>query len=111
MENTQNRISLYVLDAQCQLSGTKLLAVALLSPVRKLGPPWIGLVCPAHPTDSQLNSDLGNLEAKSTPPTRCCVPQTIPEPFLLCGMVHYPAERGHSQQGIPFSAKGVHGLK
>ena len=47
--------------------------------------------------------DLG---AKSTPQTCCCVLQTIPEPFLLCGTVHYPAEKA-----IPFPWKGVHGLQ
>ena len=46
-----------------------------------------------------------------TPQTRGCAPQTIPEPFLLCGMAHYPVERGHSHQGILFSWKGVHGLQ
>ncbi|KAK3548639.1 hypothetical protein QTP70_015941, partial [Hemibagrus guttatus] len=30
----------------------------------ELGPPWIGLVCLAHPTDAQLDYDLGNMEAK-----------------------------------------------
>ena len=38
----------------------------------------------------------------------CCAPQIIPEPSLLCGPVHYPAERGHSHQGKPW--KGVHAL-
>ena len=33
----------------------------------EVGPPWIGLVCPAHPTNARLDWDLGNLEAKSTP--------------------------------------------
>ncbi|KAK3551398.1 hypothetical protein QTP70_016634 [Hemibagrus guttatus] len=28
--------------------------------------------------------------------------KTICEPFLLYGMLHYPAERGHSHQGLPF---------
>lgn len=32
-------------------------------------PPWIGLLCPAHPTDVQLDWDLGNMELKSTPQT------------------------------------------
>lgn len=32
------------------------------------------------------------LGSKSAPQTHCCVPQTIPESFLLCGRVHYPAE-------------------
>ncbi len=68
----------------------------------EVGPPWVGLICSAHPTDARLDRYLGNLEAKSTPQTRCCAPQTITEPFLLCSRVHYPAERGHSHQGISF---------
>lgn len=40
--------------------------------------------------------------AKSTPQTHFCARQTIPEPFLGCGRAHYPAERGHRHQGIPF---------
>ncbi len=35
--------------------------------VCEVRPPWIGLVCAAHPTDAGLDLDLGNLEAKSTP--------------------------------------------
>lgn len=34
-------------------------------------------------TTHRLDRDLGNLEAEATPQTRCCVPQTILEPFLL----------------------------
>ena len=78
------------------------LAADPLSPVSyEVGSPWIRHVCPA---------DLGNLEARSRPQIRCA-PQTITEPFLLCGTAHYPAERSHSHQGIPFPWKGVHGLQ
>ena len=52
-----------------------------------------------------------NLEDKSTPQSHCCAAQTIPEPVLLCGTVHYPAETGHSHQGVPFPRMGVHGLQ
>jgi len=80
------------------VSGTKMLAADPLSPVScEVGPPWIGIVCSEHPTDARLDWDL---KAKSTPQTHCCAPQTIPETFLLCGRVHYPAERGHSHQRI-----------
>ena len=83
-----------------------------ISPVNwEVGPLWIGLVCPAHLTDARLDWDLENLEAKSTPQTRGCAPQTIPEPFLLCSTVHCPADRGHSNQGILFPWKGAHGLQ
>lgn len=54
-------------------------------------------ICLAHPTDGQLNWKLENLEAKLTPQTCCCDPQTIPEPFLLCGRDHYPAESSHQR--------------
>lgn len=51
-----------------------------LSPIHcKVEPQWINLVCPAHPTDTQLHSDEGNLDAKPMPQT-CCASQTIPEP-------------------------------
>ena len=94
------------------VSGTKMLAADPLSPVScQVGPPWIGIVCPAHPTDDQLEWDLGNLEAKSTPQTCCYAPQTIPEPFLLCGTTCYPAERGHNHRGIPFPWKSLNGLQ
>ena len=56
-----------------------------------------------------LRSTTTNL---TSPQTRCCAPQTIPEPFLLCSMAHHPVERSHSHhQGIPFPRKGVHGLQ
>ncbi len=94
------------------VSGTKMLAADPLSLVSwEVGPPWIGLVCSSHPTDARLDWDLGNSEAKSTPQTHCWAPKTIPEPFLLCGRAHYPAEKGHSHWGIPFPWKGVHGLQ
>lgn len=64
------------------------LATDPLSPVScELEPPWIRLVCPAHPKDASLDWDL----AKSTPQT-CCAHQTIPEPFLLSAT----AIRGYS---------------
>ena len=76
------------------VSGTKTLAADSLSPVScEVGPQWIRLVCSAHLQDAWLDWDLGNLEAKSTPWTPGCVPQTIPEPFLQCGMVRYPAKK------------------
>ncbi len=60
------------------VSGTKMLAANPLSPVSwEVGPPWMGLVCSAHPTDAWLDWDLGNYDAKSTPQARCCAPQTI----------------------------------
>ena len=42
----------------------------------EVGPTWIGVVCLAHPTGARLDWHLGNLEAKSTPQTRCCALQT-----------------------------------
>lgn len=43
-----------------------MLAADPFSPVScEAGPPWIGLVYPAHPTDDQSDYDLGDLEAKS----------------------------------------------
>ena len=36
----------------------------------------------------------------------CCVSQTIPESFFLCGRLHYLAERCHWYQGIQFPWKG-----
>lgn len=39
----------------------------------------------APPTDVGLDSDLGNLEAESTPQTSCAL-----EAFLLCGKATYP---------------------
>lgn len=43
------------LQAGCGIC-TKMLATDPLSPVRfVVGPPWIGLACPAHPTDVQLD--------------------------------------------------------
>ena len=40
------------------VSGTKTLAADPLNPVNcEVEPPWIGLVCPAHPTEVRL--DLG----------------------------------------------------
>ena len=60
---------------------------------------WICLASTSHRCSIGLRSGDPK-EAKSTPQSRCCAPQTIPEPFLLCCMVRYPAERGHSHQGI-----------
>lgn len=50
-----------------------------------VGPPWIELV-PAHPTDAQLDWDLGNLEARLTPKKLFV---TFLGPFLssFCGVV------------------------
>ncbi len=94
------------------VSGTKMLAADTLSPVScEEEPPWIRLVFSSHPSDAWLDWDLGNSDAKLTPQTHCWAPQTIPEPFLLCGRAHYPAEKGHSHWAIPFPRKGVHGLK
>lgn len=71
------------------ISATKMLATDPLSPLSlEVGPPWIECVCPAHRIDAQLDWDLGILEAKSTPQTRCA-PDTILESFLFCGRVHY----------------------
>ena len=41
-------------------------------------------------TDARLNWHVGNLGTKSASQTHCSAPQTIPEPFLLCGTVHCP---------------------
>ena len=50
-----------------------------LNPVNcTIGPPWIGLVYPAHPTDAQLDWAPEDLEATSTPQTFCSGPQTSP---------------------------------
>lgn len=38
------------------LSHTKVSAADPVSPLScEVGPPWIGLACPAHPTDAQLD--------------------------------------------------------
>jgi len=63
---------------------------------RELEPSWIELLCPTHPTDAQLDRDLGNLKARATPSTLRHVPQTIPEQCVQCGSEHYPAERATS---------------
>lgn len=77
-------------------SGTSMLAPDPLSPICcDVEHPWIRLVCPAHPTDAKLDEDQGNLDAKTTPDTCCCDPQTV----------HYPAEGGHSHRGIPLLSK------
>lgn len=58
--------------------GTKTWAAGPLSPEScEVGPPWVGLVYPAHPIEARWHWDLGNLEAKWTPWHRGCVPQTI----------------------------------
>lgn len=65
--------------------------------------PWRGAVGPQLLLGSvKLRS--GHLDASNTSNT-LCVPQSIPEPLLLCGSEHYPAERGPSQQGISFPWK------
>lgn len=85
------------------VSCSNMLAADLLSPVScEMGPPWIWFDCPANPTDAQLDCDLGNLEAKTTPWT-CYVPHTIPS--IPCCAV-----RGHSHEGI-LLLRGVLGLK
>ena len=43
--------------------------------------------------DAWLDWDLGYLEARSTPWTLWCVPQTLPEQFLWCVSAHCPAGR------------------
>ena len=90
---------------------TKTLAADPLSPVSwEVGPPWIPLVCPAHPPDARLDCDLESCEAKSTPWT-----VVLLKPFLyhVCFVAggHYPAERCHCHQGIPFPWTRVHGLQ
>ena len=48
-------------------------------------------------------SNRCSLGSKSGEYSVCvCAPQTIPEPLLLCGTAHHPAERGHSHQGIGY---------
>lgn len=55
--------------------------------------PWIVVVA-ARPTDAQLDWDLGNLEARSTPRGVCHIPQAIPEAFLICCGAHCPSVGG-----------------
>lgn len=38
-------------------------------------------------------------------------PQTIPDYFLSCGSVHYPAERGQCYQGVLLPWRGVLGVQ
>lgn len=59
-------------------------------------PFWIRLVCSAHSTESQLDWDLDDVEAKSTPQTCYWGPQ------LLLNHACFVARRGHSSQGISF---------
>lgn len=47
-------------------------------------------------TETPLEEDLGTLEDKRTPQTHCYACKTIPEAFLLCGWVIYPATPGRS---------------
>ncbi|MED6271288.1 hypothetical protein CHARACLAT_018686 [Characodon lateralis] len=69
------------------VSGTKMLTADLyvLEAVR-----WclygLEFFCP---TDAALPRDLGNLEAKSTPQTDCCVLQNNLKAFFLCGRAYY----------------------
>lgn len=92
------------------VSDTKMASTDLSLVTCEVSPPWIGVLCTAHPTDARLYWDLGNL-ACWTPQTRCCAYQTTPESLLLCGRGHYPAGRGHSCQGTCFPWKGVHDLQ
>ena len=91
------------------VSGTKVLAA---DPLRTVSceeeAPWIRLVCPTYPTDVRSDWDLGNLDANSIPRAWHYASQTILEPFLLSGMVHYPAEWVHSNQGIQFPWNMIH---
>ena len=59
------------------VSGTKILAADHLCPVSyKVGPPQIGLVFPACPSDARWDWDPGTLEAEATPCTLCQVNDT-----------------------------------
>lgn len=62
--------------------------------------------CMDHPPDSRLNKAWWNVEARSTPQTRC----RDFKPFLirsgLCVRVCYPAEGDCCHQGISFLRKG-----
>lgn len=39
--------------------------------------------------------------------TCCCAPQTVPEPSVLHGKTHYPADGSHSHQGILFPSRPI----
>lgn len=41
------------------------------------------------------------------PQTCCCAPQTVPEPSVLHGKTHYPADGSHSHQGILFPSRPI----
>ncbi len=94
---------------RCALvSDTKMWAADPSSPVDyKVKPPWIKTVVPAHPTDAQLDWDLGFWR----PRQQLELFIMFFNPFLnnVC-RVHYPAERGNFHQGTPLSWRGVPGL-
>ena len=71
----------------------------------------LSIVCckegpPAHQKDPRLESDLGKSEAKSTPQTHCCAPQSILEPFLFSDIAYCSDEKGHSNSRNTVSMKG-----
>lgn len=90
---TSQGLSLMVCSGVC----IKMLPADLLKPVSlKLGPPFIRLICAAHPTDTQSKSgDLGN-QVKTV--NICHVPQTSPEPCLQCDSTH-PAKKATGLRG------------
>lgn len=54
--------------------------------------------------------DLGNLQVKTTPWTRCCVPETTPEQLLQWDGEHHAAKRP-LPSGNTVTMKGVCGLR
>lgn len=59
---------------------------------QEVGPLWIRFVCPARPTDADLDRHPGNSENKPTREPSCRAPQTIHDPCLLRGRVLYSAD-------------------
>lgn len=70
-----------------------------------MGPPWIGLVCPAHPTDAPLEWDVGNTS------NSLMFSSNRLWTILHWWRAHCVAERGHSHQLISHLWKGAHGLQ
>ena len=61
--------------------------------------PWIRLV-PAHSKDARSDWDLGNLGARLTPWALCFNHQGVPEQFLWCVRVHFPAGVAAAYPGV-----------
>lgn len=58
------------------------------------------IVCPAPPTDADLDKHLRTSENKPALKSSFHPPQTIGDLCLLCGRVFYSADRGNNSQEI-----------